>query len=56
MKPIKHIAYNTLKPGPDDRQATFTARLLTSVISMSLLTLAFLQFSDPLAMPQTASV
>ena len=56
MKPIKHIAYNTLKPGPDDRQATFTARLLTSVISMSLLTLAFLQFSDPLAMPQKASV
>ena len=56
MKPVKHIAYNSLKPGPDDRQATFTARLLTSVVATSLFVLAFFQLSDPLAMPQKASV
>ena len=56
MKPVKHIAYNSLKPGPDDRQATFTARLLTSVVATSLFALAFFQLSDPLAMPQKASI
>lgn len=52
MKPVKHIAYNTMQQGPDERQASFTAKLFTSVVSMTLLAVAFLQFSDPLAMPQ----
>lgn len=56
MTVVKHIAYDSTQPGPDDRQASFTARLLTSVTATSLLILAFLQFSDPLAMPQKASV
>ena len=56
MKPVKHIAYSSLQPGPDDRQATFTARLLTSVIATSLFILAFFQLSDPLAMPQKAGI
>ena len=56
MTVVKHIAYDSTQPGPDDRQASFTARLLTSVTATSLFILAFLQFSDPLAMPQKASV
>lgn len=56
MKPVKHIAYNTMQQGPDERQASFTAKLFTSVVSMTLLAVAFLQFSDPLAMPQKASI
>lgn len=56
MKSVKHIAYSSLQPGPDDRQATFTARLLTSVIATSLFILAFFQLSDPLAMPQKAGI
>ena len=56
MTVVKHIAYDSIHPGPDDRHASFTARLLTAVTATSLFILAFLQFSDPLAMPQKASV
>ena len=56
MKSIKLIAYDSHKQSSEERQANFSAKLLTAVIAISLLIAAFLQFSDPLAMPQKASI
>ena len=56
MKSVNHIAYDSHKRSSEEKQAGFSAKLITSVITISLFSVAFLQFSDPLAMPQRASV
>lgn len=56
MKSVKHIAYDAHKQSSEERQANFSAKLLTGVVTITLFTAAFLQFSDPLAMPQKASI
>lgn len=56
MKSVKHIAYDAHKQSSEERQANFSAKLLTGVVTITLFTVTFLQFSDPLAMPQKASI
>lgn len=52
----QHIAYDSLERTAEERNASFSAQLLTSVVTGSALVLSFLTFSNPLELPQKAAL
>lgn len=52
----QHIVYDSQQTTPEDRNATFSAQLLTSVVAGSVLAVSFLALSNPLALPQKAAL
>ncbi len=52
----QHIAYDSRERTAEERNASFSAQLLTSVVTGSALVLSFLTFSNPLELPQKAAL